>query len=135
MAVRAIDASRFGEILEQWKKDCLEDNDTQGADIISDVILQLDDMPTLTPPNEWVSVEDELPKLPDRDWCAVKVNTAQKGNPKSRPMIYERAIVRGKRVERWKYCWDRIADELPDYWMPLPTPPDRRPTEEKEDAQ
>lgn len=49
---RAIDAVRFGEIMEQWKKDCLEDNDTQGADIISDVILQLDDMPTLTPPNE-----------------------------------------------------------------------------------
>ena len=49
---RMIDASRFGEILEQWKKDCLEDNDTQGADIISDVILQLDDMPTLIPPNE-----------------------------------------------------------------------------------
>ena len=49
MTVRPIDASRFGEILEQWKKDCLEDNDTQGADIISDVILQLDDMPTLTP--------------------------------------------------------------------------------------
>ena len=52
MAVRPIDASRFGEILEQWKKDCLQDNDTQGADIISDVILQLDDMPTLTQPNE-----------------------------------------------------------------------------------
>lgn len=52
MAVRPIDASRFGEILEQWKKDCLEDNDTQGADIISDVILQLDDMPTIPPPNE-----------------------------------------------------------------------------------
>ena len=49
---RMIDASRFGEILEQWKKDCLEDNDIQGADIISDVILQLDDMPTLTPPAE-----------------------------------------------------------------------------------
>ena len=52
MAVRPIDASRFGEILEQWRKDCLEDNDIQGADIISDVILQLDDMPTLTQPNE-----------------------------------------------------------------------------------
>ena len=51
---RMIDASRFGEILEQWKKDCLEDNDIQGADIILDVILQLDDMPTLTPPNEGV---------------------------------------------------------------------------------
>lgn len=57
MAVRPIDASRFGEILEQWKKDCLEDNDTQGADIISDVILQLDDMPTLTQPNEPLTLE------------------------------------------------------------------------------
>lgn len=54
---RAIDASRFGEIMEQWKKDCLADNDTQGADIISDVILQLDDMPTLTPPNELLTIE------------------------------------------------------------------------------
>lgn len=52
MAVRAINASRFAEILEQWKKDCLQDNDQQSADVISDVILQLDDMPTLTPPNE-----------------------------------------------------------------------------------
>ena len=60
MAVRPIDASRFGEILEQWKKDCLEDNDIQGADIISDVILQLDDMPTLTPPNEWVKVMEAI---------------------------------------------------------------------------
>lgn len=54
---RMIDASRFGEILEQWKKDCLEDNDIQGADIILDVILQLDDMPTLTPPNEPLTLE------------------------------------------------------------------------------
>ena len=52
MAVRAINASRFAEILEQWKKDCLQDNDQQSADVISDVILQLDDMPTLTQPNE-----------------------------------------------------------------------------------
>lgn len=50
MTVRLIDASRFGKILEQWRRDCLEDNDTQGADIISDVILQLDDMPTITQP-------------------------------------------------------------------------------------
>ena len=80
-------------------------------------------MPTLTPPNEWVSVEDELPKLPDCDRCSMMVNTARKGNPKSLPMIYERAIVRGKRVERWKYYWDRIAYEPPDYWMYLPEPP------------
>ena len=79
MAVRPIDASRFGEILEQWKKDCLQDNDTQGADIISDVILQLDDMPTLTPPNEWVNVREkhENQKLDTGRACRMGKNAAR----------------------------------------------------------
>ena len=54
---KAIDASHFGEIMEQWKKDCLECDDQHGADVIADVILQLDDMPTLTPPNEPLTIE------------------------------------------------------------------------------
>lgn len=77
---------------------------------------------------QWIPVEERLPKLPDRDYCSVMVLTAYKRNPRSRPMIYERSLVRGSRVERWKYYWDRIADELPDYWMPLLCPP-------KEDVQ
>ena len=105
--MRVIDASRFGEIMEQWKKDCLEDNDIQGADIISDVILQLDDMPTLTPPNEWVSVEERLPKEK------------------------QRVIVRCERVGTsvgWILWGNWMADIGPDagkvtHWMPLPEPP------------
>ena len=77
---------------------------------------------------QWIPVEERLPKLPDSDYCSVMVLTAYKRNPRSRPMIYERSLVRGRGVERWKYYWDRIADELPDYWMPLLCPP-------KEDAQ
>lgn len=60
---RAIDASHFGEIMEQWKKDCLECDDQHGADVIIDVILQLDDMPTLTQPNEPLTL-DELRESP-----------------------------------------------------------------------
>ena len=60
--MRMIDADRFREIMEQWKKDCLADNDTQGADIISDVILQLDDVSTLTQPNEPLTL-DELREM------------------------------------------------------------------------
>ena len=67
--MRAIDASRFGEILEQWKKDCLEDNDTQGAGVISDVILQLDDMPTLTPPNEPLTCEGCIHEHNEHENC------------------------------------------------------------------
>ena len=79
---RMIDAVRFGEILEQWKKDCLEDNDIKGAEIISDVILQLDDMPTLTQPNEPLTLE-ELREMDEPtpvwwDWVQVWV-LAMKG--------------------------------------------------------
>ena len=58
---RAIDASHFGEIMEQWKKDCLECDDQHGADVIIDVILQLDDMPTFTQPNEPLTVTEVCP--------------------------------------------------------------------------
>lgn len=123
--MRMIDADALQELCNKRIKDTWNSGvaPVSWAAAYADFKDDIDSVPTITPPNEWVSVEDELPKLPDRDWCAVMVNTAQKGNPKSRPMIYERAIVRGKRVERWKYYWDRIADELPDYWMYLPKPP------------
>ena len=71
----------------------------------------------------WISVENETPKLPNYDYCSVTVNTWTEGEDRSFPMVYERSIVRGKRAERWKYCWNRIADRAPDFWMPLPKPP------------
>ena len=93
MAVRAINASRFAEILEQWKKDCLQDNDQQSADVISDVILQLDDMPTLTPPNEplTVLVNDE----PDREYIDYIC-------PRCKSIISQRR--RGQRMETVYKC-------------------------------
>lgn len=120
MAVRAINASRFAEILEQWKKDCLQDNDQQSADVISDVILQLDDMPTLTPPNEWVSVEERLPN--DKQIVLFR----QKNG-----FIYCAEYFAGNSLcsPSWFIdcdCWE--AKEV-THWMPLPTPPDRRPPE------
>ena len=112
MAVRPIDASRFGEILEQWKKDCLEDNDTQGADIISDVILQLDDMPTLTQPNEWVSVEERLPEPGER------VLATDCG------FVGEFYINKRGKWQRYNVNCSELLMALDIlYWMPLPAPP------------
>ena len=70
-------------------------------------------LPTLTPPNEWVSVEERLPKEK------------------------QRVIVRCERVGTsvgWILWGNWMADIGPDagkvtHWMPLPEPPDRRPTE------
>ena len=115
---RAIDASRFGEIMEQWKKDCLADNDTQGADIISDVILQLDDMPTLTPPNEWVSVADRLPEK--KQDVLMYFDT---GN-----MAVGWWHDKDEHITFWcAYTDDGFytdCDCIPAHWMPLPAPPE-----------
>ena len=73
--------------------------------------------PTLTPPNEWVSVEERLPEEK------------------------QRVIVRCERVGTsvgWILWGNWMADIGPDagkvtHWMPLPAPPDRRPPEGEED--
>lgn len=76
---RMIDASHFGEIMEQWKKDCLECDDQHGADVIADVILQLDDMPTLTQPNEPLTLEELREMDGDPVWVENKNNPALSG--------------------------------------------------------
>ena len=120
MAVRLIDANRFGKILERWKNDCLEDNDTQGADIIADVILELDDMPTLTPSSEWVSVEERLPGA----YKQVLMWSAK-----------WRIIEAGSYYNGHFWVHNELGDgyiaENITYWMILPAPPARRPPKEE----
>lgn len=76
--------------------------------------------PTLTPPNEWVSVKERRPQaghdvialLPCGD-CAV---------------VWWTGSV-------WRVRWDATQlDREPTHWMPLPAPPDRRPPEGEEDT-
>ena len=89
----------------------IENNDVQWC--LSELQDILEEMPTLTPPNEWVSVEERLPKEK------------------------QRVIVRCERVGTsvgWILWGNWMADIGPDagkvtHWMPLPEPPDRRPTE------
>lgn len=70
----------------------------------------------------WIPVSVALPELPDRDWASVMVIARYEscGQQRVTPMIYERAVVRGKRVERWKWHWDRIVDVTVTDWKPLP---------------
>ena len=125
---RAIDASHFGEIMEQWKKDCLECDDQHGADVIADVILQLDDMPTLTQPNEPVTLEElremdgePVYVVPANEfselggWCVI--STSDCGDE------YSAAYVPG--VDCW--CWR--FDSYGEQWLAY-----RRPPEGEEDT-
>ena len=73
--------------------------------------------PPLTPPNEWVSVEERLPEEK------------------------QRVIVRCERVGTsvgWILWGNWMTDIGPGagkvtHWMPLPAPPDRRPPERQEE--
>ena len=72
----------------------------------------------------WISVKDRLPELPPvRDHVSRMVLTYRSRDKRATVMFYERTVVRGKAVERWKTYWDRI-DDAPDFWMPLPEPPE-----------
>lgn len=74
---------------------------------------------------EWISVKDRLPELPpNRNHVCRIVITWRRGERRATVMLYERTLVRGKAVTRWKYAWDRVADFEPDYWVSLPEPPE-----------
>ena len=112
----------MSEIITMAKKaaDAWRNTDTyhQAAQIIDMLVEELERKPTLTPPNEWVSVEERLPKEK------------------------QRVIVRCERVGTsvgWILWGNWMADIGPDagkvtHWMPLPEPPDRRPTEGEEEV-
>ena len=94
---------------------------------------------TLTQPNEWVSVEDNMP--PERD----SIFKRFKGTPKWKPVLFEKisdtvnVAVEFKDGTR-KTCsahttdgeWrglPEVGNPIVTHWMPLPEPPDRRPPE------
>lgn len=79
--------------------------------------------PTVPAYGQWIKTTDNKPKLPDCECCSVAVITYRVGDTNTHPMIYERATVRGINVTRWKLLRNRLADYVPDYWMPLPEPP------------
>lgn len=86
--------------------------------VIGGFINVVKTQPTLTPPNEWVSVEERLPEEK------------------------QRVIVRCEHIGTsvgWILWGNWMTDIGPDagnvtHWMPLPAPPDRHPPEGEEDT-
>ena len=86
-------------------------------DLIGRVVM---DCPTLTPPNEWVSVENALPPNMDDVLVVVQNNGecwAVTGYYSNTSNVWY-AMLNGQ---------DTQMDVL--WWMPFPEPPDRRPPE------
>ena len=79
-------------------------------------------MPTLTPPNEWISVEDEIPSDDDDGlefFCMT--NATGKGGGVL-PLEWEVATIRGKTVRKWRWL-NRISPWTVTHWMKRPAPP------------
>ena len=129
--VRMIDANRLKDAIytDFWEHftQCHDSDQTALIDMVMD---DIDEMPTLTPPNEWVSVENALPPEHEPVLCIV----SGKPNPN---ITLEDAYQLGS----WNKADGWIIDEWLDWeganvtwWMKLPEPPDRRPPEGEEDT-
>ena len=98
--------------------------------VISAVAV-LDKTPTLTPQNEWVSVEDRLPEDDTSEYkaqIAVLVLTDRESIKIKKRTYHPGRVYYGKFYpERWD--WGTFNDDRITHWMPLPAPPDRCPPE------
>ena len=146
MAVRPIDGNK----LIEWFCPYLHTGEAIPADV---VIEDIRSMPTLTPPNEWVSVEERLPE-DSECWRTYIVTVNRSHWPTSSYDIcdapYDEQLVASAQYDSkqkiWHLPWDEQlnaliqADDAPlngdfvTHWMPLPAPTDRRPPEGEEDT-
>ena len=108
--------------LIEWLRPYLHTGEPIPADVLMSDIQMMP--PTLTPQNEWVSVENALPSNMDDVLVVVQNNgecwTATGYYSNTSNVWY--ATLNGQ---------DTQMDVL--WWMPFPAPPDRRPPERQED--
>ena len=118
--MRPIDADalkeKFAEILESTYTDDYAKGYVNG-------LRAALNMPTLTPPNEWVSVEERLPT--DERPVLVFVGYADTMTG----FITTSSYFCFDTNPHWQ--WDGLVkdEQRTLFWMPLPAPPDRRPPE------
>ena len=123
------------EIITVAKKaaDAWRGTDTyhQAAQIIDMLVDELQ-KPTLTPPNEWVSVETPPTT---QGWYHVAILDLKTGKYKVEQDLYSIELAKAHGFEPG-FCkanrWEER--ERIDYWCRFPEPPDRRPPEGEEDT-
>ena len=130
MAVRPID----GNALIEWFSPYLHTGEAIAPDV---VIEDIRSMPTLTQPNEWVSVEERLPENEARQYIEDDLD----GIGYLYPCLLTYKSPNTERIHVVRFYYDIIqkwfvnnGEELCEKgrfiaWMPLPAPYDRRPPE------
>ena len=95
--------------------------------------------PTLTPPNEWVSVEERLPEYNPGTgaksyWVAKKDNAGNWQMKIAQYCDYGYAMTMDAETEVTWRDWDFTKIVNVTHWMSLPEPPDSRPPEGEGDT-
>ena len=105
--------------LRRESEHCDEKNaDPRFLNGVESILEWAQTLPTLTPPNEWVSVYDRLPEPGER------VLATDCG------FVGEFYINKRGKWQRYNVNCSELLMALDIlYWMPLPAPPDRRPPE------
>ena len=117
MAVRPIDGNELLDIERLLDTDVVRQRKTASW-LIDQVLHDIQVMPTLTPPNEWVSVDEKLPE-PGKRVLATDCG-----------FVGEFYINERGQWQRYNVNCHALLMALDIlYWMPLPAPPDRRPPE------
>lgn len=122
MKTRPIDANQLYRIEKLLDTDIVK-KDKVASELLEQVLYDIQHMPTLTPPNEWVSVEDRLPAFGQN---VIATNGSDVGEAWYASL--SRSWYRYNGLE-----WNRICREV-THWIPLPEPPDRCPPEGEEDT-
>lgn len=128
MAVRPIDGtwSKFVWNLSESESLARKFRDSKAC--LIDLRLAVEAQPTLTPPNEWVSVEERLPEESDGMVLFTNGRAVTSGyrnymfRMSDEEGVYAPAIRKGGGYMRVTH------------WMRLPAPPDRRPPEGEVDG-
>lgn len=122
MAIRPIDGDELLGITRLLDTDAVRQSKTASW-LLDQVLHDIQAMPTLTPPNEWVRVEERLPEN------GQIVLFHQKDG-----FIYCAEYFVGKELmsPEWIIDNDSWNAKVVTHWMPLPEPPDSRPPEGEE---
>lgn len=65
--IEPIDRAELRATIQKWIDAHTDVDDTDGVGLLEDVLWEINAQPTLTPPNEWVSVYDRLRELVQAD--------------------------------------------------------------------
>ena len=126
---RPIDADRLLDDIT-----AAEEHGGMGAVVAGTLRRYVMRQPTLTPPNEWVSVDERMPEYNPGTgaksyWVAKKDNAGNWQMKIAQYCDYGYAMTVDAETEVTWRDWDFTKIVNVTHWMLLPAPPDRRPPE------